>query len=169
METSRKAALAKGETRYFTGAACVKGHIAPRRTKTGECLACRAEHLVLWRQKNPERVKQHNQTQYKNHADELKARSRKNHWADVDKTRAKLRAYQKKNLHIFAKAKAKRKAAALQRTPVWLDKDGLGMVEEAYALAALRTKMLGVPFEVDHIVPLQGKTCKGCMCLRTFK
>ena len=100
METSRKAALAKGDTQYFTGKPCTKEHFAPRRAKTGECLQCRAEALVVWRQKNPERVKQHNQTQYENHADALKARSRRNHWSDVETARAKLRAYQKKNLHL---------------------------------------------------------------------
>ena len=161
METSRKAALAKGETKYFTGEACTKGHVAPRRAKTGECLECRAAQLVLWRQNNPERVKQHNQTQYQNHADDLKARSRKNHWLDVEKTRAKLRAYQKRNLHIFAKAKAQRKAAELQRTPKWLTEDDLWMIEQAYEIAARRSKMFGIVFHVDHIIPLQGKQVSG--------
>ena len=35
------------------------------------------------------------------------------------------------------------------------------MIEQAYELAALRTKMLGVAFEVDHILPLQGKLVSG--------
>jgi len=161
METTRKSALAKGETQYFTGKACVKNHTAPRRAKTGECLTCRAEALVLWRQKHPERVKQHNQTQYENHADVLKARSRDNHWADVGRARAKLRAYQKQNLHIFAKAGAKRKAAKINRTPAWLTEDDHWIIQQAYELAALRTKMFGFNWEVDHVLPLQGKMISG--------
>lgn len=34
-------ALALGLTRYFTGALCRNGHIAPRRTQNGDCVVCR--------------------------------------------------------------------------------------------------------------------------------
>jgi len=49
----------------------------------------------------------------------------------------------------------------MQRTPKWLDEDGRWMLEQAYEIASLRTKMLKVPFEVDHIIPLQGKRVSG--------
>jgi hypothetical protein len=55
----------------------------------------------------------------------------------------------------------KRDAAKKNRTPSWLTDDELWMMEQAYDIASLRTKILGVPFHVDHIVPLQGKTVSG--------
>lgn len=55
----------------------------------------------------------------------------------------------------------KRDAAKKHRTPSWLTDDDLWMMEQVYDIASLRTKMLGIDFHVDHIVPLQGKTVSG--------
>jgi hypothetical protein len=55
----------------------------------------------------------------------------------------------------------KRKAAKLNRTPAWLTEDDHWMIEQAYELAALRTKIFGFKWHVDHIIPLQGKTVSG--------
>lgn len=54
-----------------------------------------------------------------------------------------------------------RDAAKKSRTPKWLTVDEHWMIEQAYDIAAKRTQMLGIPFHVDHIVPLQGKTVSG--------
>jgi hypothetical protein len=55
----------------------------------------------------------------------------------------------------------KRKAAKLQRVPCWLTPDDLWMIEQAYEICALRTKMTGIEWHVDHIIPLQGKNVSG--------
>lgn len=55
----------------------------------------------------------------------------------------------------------RREAGKKNRTPAWLTPDELWMIEQAYDIAALRTKMLGIQFHVDHILPLQGKTVSG--------
>lgn len=56
---------------------------------------------------------------------------------------------------------AKRHAAKLNRTPPWLTADDLWMIEQAYDLAALRTKLFGFSWHVDHVLPLQGKRVSG--------
>jgi predicted ATP-dependent endonuclease of OLD family len=55
----------------------------------------------------------------------------------------------------------KRKAAKLQRIPCWLTPDDFWMIEQAYDICALRTKMTGIEWHVDHIIPLQGKLVSG--------
>lgn len=161
METSRKAALAKGDKQYFTGVACVKGHVAARRARTGECLECRTLFLVQWRQANPQKVKQHNLTQYSTHSDQLKARSRKYYEENIEIVRVRSKEYQRKNLHKFAAVNAKRDAAKIQRTPKWLTEDDIWMMKEIYELAKLREEVVGGAWHVDHIVPLQGKNVSG--------
>jgi hypothetical protein len=117
--------------------------------------------LVGWRKKNPDKVKQHNDAQYARHGDALMARARKYYAENVEVLRVQRRAYQRENLHVYAKIGAKRRAAKLKRTPEWLTADDLWMIEQAYELAALRTKMFGFPWHVDHNIPLQGKKVSG--------
>ena len=54
-----------------------------------------------------------------------------------------------------------RRLAKLQRTPAWLTETDHWMIGQAYELAALRSKMTGFAWHVDHVVPLQGKTVSG--------
>jgi len=56
---------------------------------------------------------------------------------------------------------AKRHAAKIQRTPAWLSEDDYWMLEQAYELAALRTKLFGFSWHVDHVLPMQGKKISG--------
>jgi hypothetical protein len=65
------------------------------------------------------------------------------------------------NKHKINAKTRKRQAAKIQRTPKWLTQNDLWMIEEAYELAALRTKLFGFPWEVDHVLPLQGKVVSG--------
>lgn len=146
METTRKAALVKGDKQYLTGAVCAHGHVSPRRTATGECIACRALRLSEWRVKNPEKVKKHNSKQYTQHTEKIKAGVRKWEKQNPAKVLAKTRLTQ-----------AKRK----QRYPHWLSQDERWMIQQAYELAELRTKLFGFAWHVDHIIPLQGKIVSG--------
>jgi len=54
-----------------------------------------------------------------------------------------------------------RRLSKEQRTPNWLNENDIWMIKEAYDLAALRTKLFGFSWHVDHIIPLQGKTVSG--------
>jgi 5-methylcytosine-specific restriction endonuclease McrA len=78
--------------------------------------------------------------------------------ANPDKVNKNQTTYRRKNLALYARNEAKRRAKQYQATPSWAN--GF-FIEEIYHLAALRTKMLGTPWEVDHIVPLQSKQVCG--------
>jgi hypothetical protein len=161
MHATQKTALAANATQYFTGVECKHGHISARRAKTGECLACRQIAVKIWRSKNPTSVAAHNQTQYSKFSDKLAARTRAYYAENTAALRVQKQKYQRNNLHIYAKIGARRRASKLQRTPVWLTPDDHWMIEQAYELAAVRTKMFGFVWHVDHIVPLQGKLVSG--------
>lgn len=70
---TRAAAQAAGENHYFTGSPCRYGHVALRRTKSGDCTACSRDRekrrwheqqsymrakQKRWREKNPDYGKQ---------------------------------------------------------------------------------------------------------------
>ena len=56
---------------------------------------------------------------------------------------------------------AKRRKLLRLQTPLWLTPDDLWMIEQAYELAALRTKLFGFAWHVDHVIPLRGKLASG--------
>jgi len=56
---------------------------------------------------------------------------------------------------------AKRSAAQKLRTPAWLTKSHLKEIEQYYLDASYLTYYTRTNFEVDHVVPLQGKHVSG--------
>lgn len=86
----------------------------------------------------------------------------KSHIDDKRKTdRKHILNHQKQNKEYYNNHTAKRRAAKLQRTPTWLSKDDLWLIQQAYELAELRTRLFGTAWHVDHIIPLQGKLVSG--------
>jgi hypothetical protein len=53
---------------------------------------------------------------------------------------------------------ARRRARKLNATPAWADPVAIAAI---YAESARLTKMTGVQYNVDHIIPLQGKLVSG--------
>lgn len=72
--------------------------------------------------------------------------------ANREKRRLKSLMWEKKNPARVAFLVARRTAKKLMATPRWANEF---FVSEAYDLAALRTKIMGFKWSVDHIVPLQ--------------
>jgi len=56
---------------------------------------------------------------------------------------------------------AKRRAARLQATPLWLTKEHLKQIERYYIVAKWVESILGEHIHVDHIIPLQGENVSG--------
>jgi hypothetical protein len=59
-----------------------------------------------------------------------------------------------------------RKSLKIKSTPLWAN---TFFMQEAYALAKLRTRVLGERWHVDHIVPLQSKLVCGLHCEQNLR
>lgn len=92
-----------------------------------------------------------------------KIRDRQHYWYKANKETVKLQqqSYLANNADKFRQKRAKRRAAILMRTPTWHCDFNEFALQEIYALAALRTKVTGFNWHVDHIIPLQGKKVSG--------
>ena len=168
---SRQQAKALGLSRCY-GSICAKHkELDGERYVSGACVGCAKDLIRKIRAANPEKTKAH---RVKSQAKTAEKR-RTNPEARAKKLAADA-AYRANNPELVADIKrrwyaehpgratalaTKRKAAVKQRTPKWLTPDDWFIIKEAYELAALRTKMLGFPWEVDHIIPLQGDTVSG--------
>lgn len=165
------------------GSTCNKHpELAGFRRVSGACVECAKEALRVNRAANPERTKE----QRKKDALKLllkpemaqKKRERDVQYrkANKESCRAAILAWSANNLEkvkSYAKKTktnnkgrvnahtVKRRLAKINRTPAWLTPDDHWMIEQAYELAAMRTKMFGFSWHVDHTLPLQGKTVSG--------
>lgn len=71
--------------------------------------------------------------------------------AFIEGARARLRAWKKRNSDKVNADTARRHLRLRQAYVAWADDE---LIAEAYAIARLRTLVTGIPWEVDHIVPL---------------
>ena len=136
--------------------------------------------VKAWRAANPDKVVEQNRRYAKKNVDKVRAKAlhsrhknlnvvrerdrsnaKKYREAHKDKVVVGKKRYAQENKGKINAAVAKRKSAKLLRTPKWLTEDDIWLIKEAYDLAALRTKMFGFSWHVDHVVPLQGKSVSG--------
>ena len=90
----------------------------------------------------------------------LKQKARRLNPNILQQNRLRDAAYAKAHPEKFAMKTRKRKIAKLQRTPFWLNDGQTFEMECVYKYcAALRS--IGLDYEVDHIIPLQGKLVSG--------
>jgi hypothetical protein len=125
----------------------------------------RAEHDAVYAAAHPGKAKERQQRYLEKHAEkilvkdrEVSARYRAKH---PERVAASKKQYAQTNKGKVNAAVAKRAATKLKQTPSWLTEDDYWVMEQAYELATLRTKLFGFAWHVDHIVPLQGELVSG--------
>ena len=158
---TRKEAQASGAKYYFTGAPCKHGHIAPRKTK-GACVEClkvewsqaattRAEYFRTYNQS--EAGQEAKRQYYERNRDVVLARAQA-------RTPEDKRAYRKKhkqeNPEMYRELVSLRRRRFRDATPPWLSALQKREIRSLYRTAIELTKITGIRYVVDHIVPLQG-------------
>lgn len=111
----------------------------------------------LWRDNNKDVIQQY-RIDNKLSIQEKAVIYRKNNNARVTEYASN---YRLENLGARNALLKKYRASKLNRTPKWTTETDIWMMQEIYELSALRTKLTGVKWHVDHIIPLQGKFVSG--------
>lgn len=163
---SRAEAKATGAKYYFTGEPCVHGHVAPRKTK-GACLECLKAEWARGNIARAEYFKQYNQSEQGQRV--KKAYYERNREAVVaravarpseDKRRYKYK-YKQENPELYRALVNFRRKRFRDATPKWLTKEDRRAIRRLYMDAATATRVTGVPYVVDHYIPLNGDTVCG--------
>lgn len=140
------------------------------------CLACSCQKVMQrakdnkeaynakhaeWRSKNREKVAERNKNwaikNQERHAAIKRRASLKYRLTHPDK----MVEARKVNYITLVAHMRKRQAAKLQRTPKWFSDDDRKSIEAKYAMAKWLSEVVGVPYHVDHILPLRGKLVSG--------
>ena len=122
-----------------------------------------------WRAANPEKWKEQNKRYNKKHLDGNVARATRWKKANPERAAELARKCRLKHKDRITANKAKYRAAKRNRTPIWIDKDHLWLIRQAYDLAGLRTKQFGFAWHVDHIIPLHGKNVSGLHAIENLQ
>jgi len=140
---TRKEAIERGLTRYFTGEPCKHGHVAERLTSGATCVVCHNQMNANDRATNSERIKQYQATYYAN--PENKARHK--HWmaeyykdnseAYAERNKRWRAAYPEKNRALTRKWRRNNREKYLRLRAQWRDENR----EELNAKAAERRRL----------------------------
>ena len=114
-----------------------------------------------WKKANPEKIREMHRKYALTHGHILRAKT--NRWRKANPERVAELSRQTRLKHkarVLAN-KAKYRASKRNKTPIWVDKEHLWLIKQAYELAILRTKQFGFIWHVDHIIPLNGVNVSG--------
>lgn len=163
---TRKEAKEKGEKMYFTGEPCVRGHIAPRKTK-GQCIEClnedwkkdavkRAEYFAAYKASDAYKAAQ--RKYYENNKDKVIAKANAR---DPAVKRQYKRKWKQENPEQRQLDNNVRRRRLRDATPPWLTAEQKLEIKAVYAEAMRKTKETGIKYTVDHIIPINGEDVCG--------
>lgn len=127
---------------YFTGVACINGHVAKRLTRNSTCIECKRSY---------------------NRGDNAKAQREYYRWVGEGPSKKKQQDLEyrqtKRGLAVRNAIRARRRAAKLQRTPSWSEVEAINLFYQNCPQG----------YEVDHIIPLQGELVSGLHVLSNLQ
>ena len=71
------------------------------------------------------------------------------------------REHYAKNKALYLSNVSERKEHIKRATPIWFDEAHRFAIREAYKLASEREQTTGIPWDIDHVIPLRGKLVCG--------
>jgi 5-methylcytosine-specific restriction endonuclease McrA len=159
---TRAEAKATGATHYFTGVPCVRGHLAPRKTK-GVCVECMKEDWATDNARRAEKPKSEaakaaGRRYYRKNREAVIARAAARPAFEVRQYKDKHKAANPEYYKALTSVRKRRHRAA---TPPWITKDQKLQMRQMYLEAQRLTKLTGERYVVDHIVPLINESVCG--------
>ncbi len=102
------------------------------------------------------------QKEYRKRCASQISKQRKEYWQkNRERCLAAQRECNKKRKAKIIAANKKHKLAKKQRVPKWLTHADFKYIEKIYEVAAFLTERTGIEYQVDHIIPLNGKNISG--------
>lgn len=114
-----------------------------------------------YRENNKEKLVDKSRKYYLENKESISIKSAQKYRETSEVVKARTKAWKERNRAKHNANCMARYTKKLNATPGWLDELMLLVIDEYYDLAQKMQKLTGVPHEVDHIIPLQGKNVCG--------
>lgn len=142
----------------------------------------RSEYKRAWAEANKERISANKRAYYQANKEKIKAKSKAYREANKERLATMCKAWYAANSNRVIEERkkyikeyfstehgktirriqlARRRSSQLQRTPYWLTEADFEKIKRKYVYAQRKTETTGEQWDVDHIIPLQGKFVSG--------
>lgn len=146
-------------TQYYTGEPCVNGHVDVRFTSSATCKTCanirKRAAKRKWYETATEDDRKERWQKEKIYPKKPMTQEQR------DRAAQKAKEWSTANPHKATAAKALYKKKVKQATPSWLTDKHHNEIAEKYRARIILSEQSETPHEVDHIIPLRGKTVCG--------
>ena len=117
--------------------------------------------IAEYKAANVDKIKESNRLYRENNKDKIRDSNKRYVEKNLATVLSKAKAYREANKPKYAKHTALRRAEERRAKPLCLSSDDIKRMELIWGLRDLKSFVTGQEFEVDHIVPLRGKTVCG--------
>ena len=125
------------------------------------CKSCKYETDKIYRLKNRESLLQKKKEYYLANRDVHLERMKQHYQENSVEYKTRSKKWKDNNRDLHNASCMERYTIKLNRCPAWAKELTDLVCEEAYRKAKVLENLAGVPHDVDHIVPLRGKTVSG--------
>lgn len=126
--------------------------------RNSRCKTCKQALSKAWREKNPDHKQEYQRIWHENNRERVSAYRKDRYARHAESERAYMRDYKAANRDRYTAHENRRRAAELNQT---LAGDFEREIQQLFSEAARLTRETGIPHNVDHIVPLQGREMRG--------
>ena len=117
--------------------------------------------VKAWREANPEKLAEQYVRYAKKYPEKIVERTLRWKAKDPEHAAKLSKAGRDRNKSRIVANKAKYRATKQNRTPIWVDAIYIERIKTQYKLAEILSKLTGIKYHVDHIIPLNGKKVSG--------
>jgi hypothetical protein len=129
--------------------------------KNHQCKKCESEYRRSRYANIKDKASESRKKYYEKNREKINARNKRNKQLNPEKTRLNNEIWKDRNKDLVRFYYSKRRSSKKRAMPIWLSDYQLQEIKHFYLIAKEAEIMTGDRYEVDHIIPLQGKNVCG--------